>query len=102
MNTDKVNKTLFGWHSKSELPILDKHILIEPSDEFKKDNDFAYIYEELNNIYFIGKRIKFILNNEEWLIIYETDGRMLSNIKCNWDIFVKRWIYLEDIKYLFK
>ena len=102
MNINKVNRKFIGWHNKSEQPILDKHILIEPSDEFKKDNDFAYRYEELNNIYFIGKRIKFILDSEEWLIIYNTDGIMLSDIKCNWDIFVKRWIYLDDIKVLFE
>ena len=102
MNTDKVNRKLFGWHNKGELPILDKYILIEPSDEFKTDNNFAWTDEDLNNIYFIGKIIKFVLDDEKTFFIFNTNGIRVNSQKCNWGVFVKRWIYLDDIKDLFK
>ena len=102
MNINKVNRKFIGWHDKSEQPIIDKHILIEPSDEFKNDNNFAWIDEDLNNMYFVGKRIKFILDDEETFFIFNSDGNSVNSQKCNWNFFVKRWIYLDDIKVLFE
>lgn len=102
MNKIDIDKKLFGWHDKTEKPIIDKHILIKPSTSYVNDDMFPFTYIDINNIYFVGKLIKSIFtDNKPELTIYSFNADdILDTKEFVWDEFVEEWIYLDDIKEL--
>lgn len=99
MNIKKINDKLLLWHDNNEIPETEDLLLIIPKHISK-------IYQNSytpSNIYFIGRINKLHISNinhkESLIVIGGGNGDYCLNERfCSWNIIVRKWAYLSEVK----